>query len=64
MAILWGTKALLVPEHEEFDDLIDDASTVCIGAECIAPGDVVVITGGFLDEESSETNVVHVHTVR
>lgn len=64
MSVVWGVKGLLMPEYDELQELIAVASRICVDAECVMPGDMVVLTGGFLDEESSKTNVVHVHTVR
>jgi pyruvate kinase len=63
-SVLWGAKGLLISKYDELRRLIEVASEACVKAGYLARGEVAVITGGFFDEESSDTNVVHVHTVR
>ncbi len=63
MSMVWGVSGLVVPEREDLRQLIKEASSACVSAGYAASGDVVVVTGGFLDEERGKTNSVHVHTV-
>lgn len=64
MSLLWGVEAVKVPHSHQLKEMIEEATNACSRECLIARGDLVVVTGGFFDEESSKTNVVHVHTVR
>jgi len=64
MSVLWGVKGIVVEMNDHSGDMMNDVSNACTRAGLLKPGDLVVIAGGFLDEESSKTNMVHVHTVK
>jgi pyruvate kinase len=64
LSLVWGVEGTVVPEFAELRLLIEEASHACARECYVSRGDLVVITGGFVDEESAKTNVVHVHTVR
>ncbi|MHB8895245.1 MAG: pyruvate kinase [Candidatus Geothermincolia bacterium] len=64
MSVLWGVRGIVVPLTENAGDMMNVAAGACAQAGLVKDGDLVVITGGFLDEESSKTNMVHVHTVK
>ncbi len=53
-----------VPHSNQLKEMIEEATNACSRECLVMRGDLVVVTGGFFDEESSKTNVVHVHTVR
>jgi pyruvate kinase len=64
MSLLWGVAAVKVPHSDQLKEMIEEATNACSRECLVTRGDLVVVTGGFLDEESGTTNVVHVHTVR
>lgn len=64
MSLVRGVIGLTVDESGDLREMIRGAVDACVKAGYLASGDLVVITGGFLDERSGKTNVVHVHTVR
>ncbi|MBU4174042.1 MAG: pyruvate kinase [Actinobacteria bacterium] len=64
MSLVWDVSVLVMPATG--DNLWQTArhvARVCAQNGFVASGDLVVITGGFLEEEAGTTNVVHVHTV-
>jgi len=63
MSLVWGVKGLVAELDYEPAAMIKTVSAVCERAGLLNVGDLVVITGGFLDEEIGKTNMVHVHTV-
>ncbi len=63
MTLVWGIKGVVIGEEPDLRSMIREATGACVKAGWVNRGDVVVVTGGFIDEESSKTNVVHVHTV-
>jgi pyruvate kinase len=63
MSLVWGVKGLVVKLVDDPARMIQTVSAACARAGLVKVGDVVIIAGGFLDEESSKTNMVHVHTV-
>jgi pyruvate kinase len=64
MSVIWGVKGIVVEMTENAGDMMNKVAEACTAAGLVEHGDLVVITGGFLDEESSKTNMVHVHTVK
>jgi pyruvate kinase len=64
ISLLWGVEAVKVPRSNQLKVMIEEAINACARECLVMRGDLVVVTGGFFDEESSKTNVVHVHTVR
>lgn len=63
MSLVWGVQGLLAKLMDDPPRMMKTVSDVCVRAGLVNVGDVVIITGGFLDEESSKTNMVHIHTV-
>lgn len=63
-SVLWGVRGLVMELNENVDDMVGDLSSACKETGLVRAGDVIVIAGGFLGEESSKTNMVHVHTVK
>lgn len=63
LTVAWGVRGLAVLDTGDLRRMISDSTAACAEAGYVDRGDLVVITGGFLDEESSSTNVVHVRTV-
>jgi pyruvate kinase len=64
MSLVWGVRGIHMDTTDNVGDLMNEVSSECVKCGYVNPGDLVVITGGFLDEESSKTNMVHVHTVK
>jgi pyruvate kinase len=64
MSVVWGVKGIHMDMTDNVPNLMNQVSSSCVSCGYVDPGDLVVITGGFLDEESSKTNMVHVHTVK
>lgn len=64
IALVWGTHTRYVPEYAKLADLISEADCICSSAEGLSPGDRVVFTGGLMESGSSDTNLIHVHTMR
>ena len=63
MSLEWGVHGVVIPMSEDIAKMMNDVSRVCVLQGLVKVGDLVVITSGFMDEESSKTNMVHVHTV-
>jgi pyruvate kinase len=63
MSLEWGVHGVIIPMSDDVSTMIRDVSRTCAIQGLVKTGDLIVITGGFLDEESSKTNMVHVHTV-
>ena len=63
MALVWGTDGLVIPMGDNLRRTVRDVAAACVEKGFVDRGDVVVMTGGFLEEEVGTTNVVHVHTV-
>lgn len=64
LRLVWGVKGIIVDMLDNAADMMNSVSRDCVQAGLVEAGDLIVITGGFLDEESSKTNMVHVHTVK
>ena len=64
MSLVWGVSVLVMPPiGNNLWQTVRDVARVCVQNGFVTSGDLVVITGGFLDEEVGTTNVVHVHMV-
>jgi pyruvate kinase len=63
MSLEWGVHGVMIPMSTDIVTMMKDVSRTCKVQGLVKVGDLIVITGGFLDEESSKTNMVHVHTV-
>lgn len=63
MTLLWGVRGIVSTLPEDTSEMMVSVAAACTRAGLVRTGDVVVITGGFMDEESSKTNMVHIHTV-
>jgi pyruvate kinase len=64
LSLLWGVTAVKVPHSDQLKEMIEEALNVCSMQCLVASGDLVVVTGGFFNEEVGTTNVVHIHIVR
>ncbi len=64
MALVWGIEGIELQLVDNPSGMMRLAAGACRAEGLLDAGDLVVITGGFLDEASSKTNMVHVHTVR
>lgn len=64
LSVVWGVCGLVMDLNEDVAEMMNDVSVACMQADLVEPGDLIVITGGFLGEESGKTNMVHVHTVK
>lgn len=63
MTLVWGVQGIVAPMTKDLKQTIKNAEELCLKYGLVKKDDLVVMTGGFLDEESGSTNVVHVHTV-
>ena len=63
MSIVWGVRGLAVPLSDDLRQTIRDAVGACVDGGFVKKGDLVVVTGGFLDEKAGTTNMIHIHTV-
>jgi len=63
LSVVWGVHGVVVRMEDDVATLMKDVSSACALQNLVKVGDLIIITGGFLDEESSKTNMVHVHTV-
>ena len=63
MSLVWGVRGLVVPLVDDLRRAIGDASRACVRGGFVKKGDLVVVTGGFLDEKAGTTNMIHIHTV-
>jgi len=57
-------RGLVMELNENVDGMVSELSSACRKTGLVRAGDVIVIAGGFIGEESSKTNMVHVHTVK
>lgn len=63
MSVVWGVEGLLAPLAEGLGETVEGVTGECRRAGLVEPGDLVVITGGFLDERAGTTNTITVRTV-
>ena len=64
MSLVWGVNGLVMPQiADSLWQTVRDVARVCVRNGFVTSGDLVVMIGGFLQEETGTTNVVHVHTV-
>ena len=63
MSLVWGVRGLVVPLVDDLRRAIGEASRTCVRGGFVKKGDLVVVTGGFLDEKAGTTNMIHIHTV-
>lgn len=63
MTLVWGVTGVMSDLPEDAAEMMARAAGISAQAGLVKPGDVVVIAGGFMEEKSSQTNMVHIHTV-
>lgn len=63
MTVVWGVQGIVAPMTKDLKQTINYAEKACLENGLVEKDDLVVMTGGFLEEESGSTNIVHVHTV-
>jgi len=63
MAVVWGVRGLAVPLTDDLRQTIRNSVQACVNKGFIKTGDLIVVTGGFLDERAGTTNMIHIHTV-
>lgn len=63
MSVVWGVEGLLAPLEEGLRETILGVVDECRRARLVCAGDLVVITGGLLDERAGATNTITVRTV-
>ncbi len=62
-SMLWGVKGITSPFGENLKEALSNALEECRNAGLVKSGDIVVMTGGFLEERVGTTNTVSVRTV-
>ncbi|MCK4682592.1 pyruvate kinase, partial [Candidatus Bipolaricaulota bacterium] len=60
LALTWGVKPVLVPQHEDTDEMIETMARTVLDLRLGQPGELVVITGG-IPLGVGRTNFLKVH---
>lgn len=63
LALVWGVRPMLAPEHETTDEMIRTAARLCVESGSARRGDTVVITASIPMTGRSRTNMLHVHAI-
>ena len=63
MSVVWGVEGLMAPLAEGLKETVEGVVGECKRGGLVEAGDLVVITGGFLDERAGMTNTITVRTV-
>lgn len=61
LSVVWGVRGIDADFEDDIRRTIESVTGSCVERGLVAPGDLVVITGGFLGEKAGKTNLVHVH---
>ncbi|MBN1858321.1 pyruvate kinase, partial [Candidatus Bipolaricaulota bacterium] len=61
LALSWGVQAFVIPETETAEHLLAQTNRMVIEARLAAPGDLIVLTGGFPVGGGGRTNFLRVH---
>jgi pyruvate kinase len=60
LALTWGVRSVLVPQHEDTDEMIETMAHTVLDLRLAQPGELVVITGG-IPLGGGRTNFLKVH---
>jgi pyruvate kinase len=60
LALTWGVRSVLVPQHEDTDEMIETMARTVLNLRLAQPGELVVITGG-IPLGGGRTNFLKVH---
>ncbi len=60
LALTWGVRSVLVPQHEDTDEMIETMARTVLDLRLAQPGELVVITGG-IPLGVGRTNFLKVH---
>ncbi|MCK4356802.1 pyruvate kinase, partial [Candidatus Bipolaricaulota bacterium] len=60
LALTWGVRPVLVPQHEDTDEMIETMARTVLDLRLAQPGELVVITGG-IPLGVGRTNFLKVH---
>lgn len=63
LALSWGVEAIITPQYEDTDELINDSLDVGVEAGVLEEGDLVVVTGGIPVGLTGSTNLIKVSTI-
>lgn len=63
LSLVWGVYAVMGPQSESTDDMLDVAVDRGLASGIVARGDRVIITGGVPVGESGTTNLMKVHVI-
>ncbi len=63
LALSWGVEAIITPQYEDTDELINDSLDVGVEAGVLEEGDLVVVTGGIPVGLTGATNLIKVSTI-
>nr|WP_256558182.1 pyruvate kinase [Halobacillus sp. A1] len=63
LSLVWGVYAVMGPESESTDDMLDVAVDRGLASGIVSRGDRVIITGGVPVGESGTTNLMKVHII-
>ncbi|WP_188376770.1 pyruvate kinase [Halobacillus andaensis] len=63
LSLVWGVYAVMGPQSESTDDMLDVAVDRGLASGIVSRGDRVIITGGVPVGESGTTNLMKVHVI-
>ena len=63
LSLVWGVKAVLVPETKGTDEMISRAVSAALSERLVQGGDLVVITAGVPVGSPGNTNLIKVHII-
>jgi pyruvate kinase len=63
LALVWGVVPVLVPRHDNYDDLIVEGLGAVRRLNLADPGDHIVVTAGVPFDTPGTTNFMRVETV-
>ncbi|MGI6066707.1 MAG: pyruvate kinase [Bacillota bacterium] len=63
LSLVWGVKAVLVPETKGTDEMISQAVSAALSERLVQGGDLVVITAGVPVGSPGNTNLIKVHVI-
>ena len=61
--LVWGVRTLVAEVNEDLKTTIESVIGACKKAGFVKPGDLLVMTGGFLADQVGTTNLIKVKTV-
>ena len=63
LALVWGVRPMLAPEHQTTDEMLRTAAALVIKNGLAQHGDTILITAGIPITGNNPTNMLHVHVI-